>query len=238
MLSDIQNLLKIPRTPHQSGLLQMGCYTPEYLITGDMTTYSIIRGVAKRKAEVSKERQINTYAEVWHASYVMLEKAKKDPEGSYYQLMASLVFTAFTLEAFLNHIGQSIFKCWDDLEQLSPLRKLNLIAETLEIRKDEGKRPFQTISKLLRFRNDVAHGKTVHLKSTDQITVVDSEFDQHMRDSLQTPWQNYCNLENAERAREDVEEVCHIIHRASGLTGDILFSFGLQVSSATLLPED
>jgi len=175
---------------------------------------------------------------MWHASYVMLEKARKDPGGSYYQLMASLIFSSFTLEAFLNHVGQSVYKCWSELEQLSPPRKLNLIAEKLEIQKDDGKRPFQTISELFRFRNDVAHGKTIHLKSTDQITVVDSEFDQHMRELLQAPWQNYCNLDNAERAREDVEGVCRVVHKAAGIAGDILFSFGMQFGSATVLPED
>jgi hypothetical protein len=194
--------------------------------------------MAKRKAEVSKERQINTYAEMWHASYVMLDKAKKDPEGSYYQLMASLIFTAFTLEAFLNHIGQSIFKCWSDLERLSPSRKLNLIAEKLEIEKDDGKRPFRTVSKLFKFRNDVAHGKTVYLKSENQIRTVDYKFSQHMREFLQTPWENYCDLKNAEQAREDVEESCRIIHKTSGITDDILFSLGMQIGSATLLPED
>ena len=193
--------------------------------------------MAEHKAKVSKERHVNTYAEMWHASYVMLEKAKKDPEGSYYQLMASLIFTAFTLEAFLNHIGQSIFKCWNDLEKLSPSRKLNLIAERLEIEKDDGKRPFQTVSKLFKFRNDIAHGKTVYLKSANQITVVDHKFNQHVQEFLQTPWQNYCNLKNADRAREDVEEICRIIHKTSGIADDILFSFGLQVGSAILLPE-
>src|SRR4030042_2406745 len=103
------------------------------------------------KAKISKERQVNTYAEMWHASNVMLDKVKENPEGSFYQLMASLIFTAFTLEAYLNHIGQRIFKCWDDLEQLSPKKKLGLIAEKLKIERDDSKRPFQTIDKLLKF---------------------------------------------------------------------------------------
>ena len=194
--------------------------------------------MGKRKAKVSKERQVNTYSEMLHASYVILEKVKEAPAGSYYQLMASLIFTAFALEAFLNHIGQNIFKCWEDLERLSPSGKLNLIAEKLEIEKDDGKRPFQTVIELLRFRNEVAHGKTVYLKSEDQITVLDDKFDQHMQESLQTPWQQYCSLKNAERAREDVEEICRIIHKTSGIPGDILFSLGLQTGSATLLPSE
>jgi len=175
---------------------------------------------------------------MWHVSYVMLDKAKKNSEGSYYQLMASLIFTAFTLEAFLNHIGQSIFKCWNDLEQLSPLRKLNLITEKLGIKKDDSERPFQTVSELFKFRNNVAHGKTVSLKPKTKIVVMDDKFNQHLQESPQTPWQNYCTLKNTKRAREDVEEICGIIHKNSGISDDILFSFGMQGALATLLPED
>jgi len=127
--------------------------------------------MAKHKAKVSKKGQVNTYVEMWQASSVMLDKAKKNPEGSYYQLMASLIFTAFTLEAYLNHIGQRIFKCWNDLEQLSPSRKLNVIAEKLEVEKDDGKRPFQTVSKLFKFRNDIAPGKSVPVKHEKQSVV-------------------------------------------------------------------
>jgi hypothetical protein len=118
--------------------------------------------MAKHKAKVSKKGQVNTYVEMWQASSVMLDKAKKDPEGSYYQLMASLIFTAFTLEAYLNHIGQRIFKCWNDL---------NVIAEKLEVEKDDGKRPFQTVSKLFKFRNDIAPGKSVPVKHEKQSVV-------------------------------------------------------------------
>lgn len=190
--------------------------------------------MGKHKEKVFKERHVNTYSEMWIASYAMLKKAKEAPEGSYYQLMASLIFTAFTLEAFLNHIGQNIFKCWEDLDKLSPSGKLNLIAEKLEIEKDDGKRPFQTVIELFKFRNDVAHGKTVHLQFEGQIAIADDKFDQYMFESLQTPWQQYCNLKNAERAREDVEKICRIIHEASDITDDTLFSLGMQTGLATL----
>ncbi|MCJ7653693.1 MAG: hypothetical protein MUO97_00050 [Dehalococcoidia bacterium] len=192
------------------------------------------------KAKISKERQVNTYAEMWHASDVMLGKAKENPEGSFYQLMASLIFTAFTLEAYLNHIGQSIFKCWDDLEQLSPKRKLNLIAEKLKIERDDSKRPFQTVSKLFKFRNDIAHGKTVRLKSENQINVVDLDYTLNVRlgQHLETPWQKYCSLRNAERAREDVKIIIQKLHKAAGVTDHILFSFGQEVGMATLSLEE
>ena len=194
--------------------------------------------MAKQKARVSKERQVNTYAEMWHASNVMLLKANKDPEGSYYQLMASLIFTAFTLEAYLNHIGQRIFKCWKDLEWLSPSRKLNVIAEKLEVKKDDAKRPFHTVSKLFKFKNDIAHGKSIYLKSEDQIRVVDDTLREYMHELSKTPWEKYCNLRNAERAREDVESIIQTLHKTSNITDGTLFAFDISSSLATLLPKE
>jgi len=192
--------------------------------------------MAKHKAKVSKERQVNTYAYMWQASNVMLDKAKKDPEGSDFQLMASLIFTAFTLEAYLNHIGQRIFKCWNALEQLSPSRKLNVIAEKLEVEKDNGKRPFQTVSNLFKFRNDLAHGKSVSLQHQEKAVVVDNTFDDYMYERLETPWEEFCTMENAERARVDVESIIRKFHEASGISDDILFASGMWSGSATLLP--
>jgi hypothetical protein len=195
--------------------------------------------MAKRKAKVSGERQVNMYAEMRHASRVILEKAQQDPEGAFYQWMASLVFTAFMLEAFLNYVGQNVFKCWSDLERkLSPLGKLNLITEKLGVEKDNGKRPFQTVSALFEFRNAVAHGKTIRLEKT-QIIVVDLNGDshhQHLRKSLETSWEQYCTLENAERVLEDIESICRTIHKVSGMK-EPLFSFGVAGTLTTLLPD-
>lgn len=194
--------------------------------------------MGKRKARVSKERQVNTYAEMWRVSFELLRKAKEDRKGSYYQFMASLIFTAFTLEAYLNHIGQRIFACWNDLERLSPSKKLNVIAEKLGVAKDDSKRPFQTVSSLFKFRNDVAHGKSVQLKSEDQIRVIDDKFDDYMHDPLETRWQKYCTLKNAERAREDVEKIIKLLHEVSGITDDMLFNVGMWFGSSTLLPQE
>ena len=190
--------------------------------------------MAKQKVKLSRERQANTYVETWQASNVLLDKAKKDPEGSYYQLMASLIFTAFTLEAYLNHIGQRIFKCWNDLEQLSPSRKLNVIAEKLQVEKDDGKRPFQKVSELFKFRNDVAHGKSVPVKDEVETAVADETVDDFMRKRPETAWEKYCTLQNVERARVDVESIMERLHRASDTSGP-LFPPDTWSGSATSL---
>ena len=194
--------------------------------------------MAKHKAKVSKERQVNTYVYLWHASHVMLEKARSDQKGSIHDVMASLTFTAFTMEAYLNHVGSHIFKCWDDLERLSPLSKLNLIAEKLEIKNDEGTRPYQTVSEVFKFRNRLAHGKSMLLKSGNEIRFVDETFDRHMDESLKTEWESYCTQDNANRALVDIEAIIREFHERAGVRPDSAFSFGMHEASATLLPEE
>jgi len=193
-----------------------------------------------RRVKVSRQRQVKTYAELRHASHVMLEKAEKDKEGSFYQVMASLVFTAFMMEAYLNHIGPQIFKCWGDLERLSPLSKLDLIAEKLGAEKDDGKRPYQTLSELFRFRNTLAHGKSASLKSDNEVRLVDKQFDEYRyrHAFLETEWEKYCTLDNASQALEDTETIIKEIHGYIDKTGNFPFSFGMQSTLSTLLPEE
>ena len=191
----------------------------------------------KKKAKVSKSRQVNTYYELWRVSYWTMRQAEKTVEGSYFQIMASLIFTAFTLEAYLNHLGMQIFGCWDDLEMLSPRKKLNVIAEKLGIKKDDDKRPFQTVKKLFDFRNDVAHGKTILLETKDEIRIVDSKLDDYMHEPLEAEWERYCTLDNAKRAREDVESIMREFHKVSNTGDKDLFLPQLWESLATLIQE-
>ena len=168
----------------------------------------------------------------------MLEKAKKDQEGSFYHVMASLIFTAFMMEAYLNHVGPRIFKCWDNLERLSPLSKLNLIAEKLGVKKDEGRRPYQTVSRVLIFRNLLAHGKSVVLRANNEIRVVDERFDKYMYEPLKTDWETYCTQDNANRALVNSEAIITELNKLAGMDPDFTFRFGIHEVSAALLPEE
>jgi hypothetical protein len=191
----------------------------------------------KRKVKVQKTKQTNTYTILWRASSWTLELAKNEVEGSYYQIMASLIFTAFTLEAYLNHIGKKIFECWDDLERLSPAGKMNIIAEKLNIKSDNGKRPFQTVKKLLDFRNDVAHGKTITLSEEKFFQITDRNLDNYMQITFEPDWSQYCTLDNAEQARCDVKIIIEKFHRSADIQEDFLFHSGIEFSHATVLPE-
>jgi len=87
---------------------------------------------AKKQAmiEVHRMRAVITYYEFWMISANLLRTAKDFPETERATLMGSLVFTAFSFEAFLNHIGENIFTkvTWKAVERLSPSAKMEVIA--------------------------------------------------------------------------------------------------------------
>ena len=132
----------------------------------------------KRKVKIEKKRQVLTYADLWHTSRCLLEKGQEQEKGSFHQFMASLVFTTFSLEAYLNHVGPKIFRCWDVLERLTPQDKLNIIAEQIKLPIDYGRRPWGIVKELFGFRNYLAHGKTTTVAKTLEVPI--SKHDSHM----------------------------------------------------------
>ena len=192
---------------------------------------------AKRKVVVTKERNVTTYAEMWHTSYCLLVKGQEELKMSVHQFRASLIFTAFTFEAYLNHIGVKIFSCWEDLERLSPKEKLNVIAERLSVEIDYGKRPWQIMKNLFQFRNDIAHGKSIKIKS-EKILPLEEHSDDDFSDLFErTRWEKYCTEKNAVRARKDVEAIVKIMHKTAGFENDYPFVSGFQVGGATVINE-
>jgi len=184
------------------------------------------------KVTIKKEREVNTYADMWHTSHCLLDKGLKDQKGSYHQFMASLVFTAFTLEAYFNHIGPQIFNCWPDLERLGPKEKLNVIAECLDVKIEYGKRPWQIIKHLFGFRNDIAHGKSL-LIGVSKIVPHKKFSDKRLGEWVKTDWEKYCTKTNAQKAREDVEAIINELHKVGKFKPEYPFFTGVQLHTAT-----
>ena len=54
------------------------------------------------KATVTREREVNMFAELSHGHSVLLDNAKQKRDGYLYEAMSCLVIAAFKSEAFLN----------------------------------------------------------------------------------------------------------------------------------------
>jgi hypothetical protein len=187
------------------------------------------------KVRVKLERKVITYADFWHTSEVLLGRAKTEPGGSYYLLLGSLVFSAFSLEAFLNHIGENLFDSWSDLESLSPRGKLIVICERLGLKPKWNVQPWQTVPELVGFRNKIAHGKNALVRF--EKTMSRDEYEKLWKMFLFADWQEYASEKNAVRVREQLETLFRLIHNNAKLENDWLFHHGTQVGSGTLLEE-
>ncbi len=120
-----------------------------------------------------------------------LEKASGDacPDCT-----TSLLYSAFSLEAYLNYSGDRLFECWSEIEKgLSPVTKIKLICEQLNLELDFSRRPLQTVKRVFDLRNLVVHPKA-ELAEGDFASV----------DNLPQPvWEQLSTIELAQRAIED-----------------------------------
>ena len=161
---------------------------------------------------------IKTYAYLFSAARLSIEEAKTEKQDDvvFYKCMTSIIFLAFCIEAYLNHMGTEEIENWkDDFESLRPVAKLRLLmSKHDEI--DFSRRPFQSFSEIFDARNQLAHGKTVFA------------FEKYPKEPL-AKWGALCNVENVKKLFADTEKMIRIIHtKITNDTGVDPFSLGFK----------
>jgi hypothetical protein len=193
----------------------------------------------KNRLLVTKQRPVHSYAELWHASYCVLNVGLNNPAGCAWQFLSSTVLTAFTFEAYLNHIGPRVLNDWEEKEKLPLWSKFKHLRKALDVQFPQGKgaRPLKTIAELFSFRNTLAHGRSCELTSEEHISVIEFE-KQHsdlVESQLHTDWETRIRTSAfAQLVRDDVEIVIRALHAARNDDDDILFNSGIGSHSATL----
>jgi hypothetical protein len=170
----------------------------------------------------------------------MLQTGIENPDGASWQFLSSLLLTAFTFEAYMNHIGPSLFKVWQmHLDRLPPLGKFELLCENLAVSFPGGwgARPLQTVKKLFDFRNTMAHGRPEQLKTRPKVHTVES-YHSDLHEEPLTDWEQLIQTASfAQCAREDVSIVLAALHERRPDPKEGLFTFGLGLHSADLVQE-
>jgi hypothetical protein len=184
-----------------------------------------------KDATYKGQREVRTFADLNHAAWVMIKKSEENALGSRYTNMAALLFTAFTFEAYLNHLGHELIEFWDNIDSIKVMSKYECLCKHVGVTPDFSTRPHQTLSKLFQFRNSVAHGRTQILKVSKAV----SSRDDPWKHSPKTDWEEYCTDENAKRAKCDIEAIIVQLHKAAGL-GEHPFIHGATISSVSLKP--
>lgn len=173
--------------------------------------------------EFTAEREVRTYAYLFFAAKHSLDNAKNIKEGSFYQIMSSIVFSAFTLEAYINHVGEKKIEFWEEIEKITPMQKLKVLYSIHDINYDSSTRPIQTIKQLFKFRNFMAHGRTENIKGKGTLKKEKPDPGENLVD---TEWEKFCNEKEAERAIEDVREIVETLSERAGLGKAPLISLG------------
>ena len=79
--------------------------------------------IVTKDAIYTGTREVRTFVDLNHGADVLIQKTEEEPKGSYYTTMGALLLTAFTFEAYLNHLGQKRIKFWEEIESIKVLEK-------------------------------------------------------------------------------------------------------------------
>lgn len=176
------------------------------------------------KAQVRGKSKTITFVYMHIGAKHMLELAEESREGQLYTAMSALIYCAFTLEAYVNHLGAARHADWETMEKKKSAKdKLKGLAKDVGVKVDFGKSPFSTMRALFAFRDTIAHGRTTHEK-VDKF--IDAEGPYLPQIAGNTGWQTYATIENARQAIKDVETMVKALHKSSGFTGNPFASSG------------
>jgi len=175
--------------------------------------------MTKKSRPVQASTTTKTYVYCHIAAHNALEHAEGLPTGSFYFYMMAATFSAFTVEAFLNHLGERRVPSWAALERrLGPREKLVLLRKALHLSVDGTRRPFRTLNDMLRVRNALAHGRT--LETFSDIPVASAD------DWPEPDWKKLCRPASVCRMVEDADRMVQHLNAEAGVKRDPFFSPG------------
>jgi hypothetical protein len=173
-----------------------------------------------------------TFVYMYSGAKYMLGIAKESKDGQLYTCISALIFSAFMLEAYLNHLGRIKHPDWDKIERKYPkIKKFTRFAEEAGLTLSLNNRPYQSLVKLFTYRDSMAHGKTV----TEEIY---AEVESGLSISACIPrpeWQEFATVDTVEELLTDAIAIVRELHKASGYLDDPFGSggSGLYVMSQT-----
>ena len=149
-----------------------------------------------------------TYVWLTNCAENALERGKANPEGSAFMFMSANMFCALAIEAHLNHVGSTVIPGWEIFERnLSIEKKLELISLHKNFKIDASTAPFQFLTLIKKFRDEMAHGRTAEV--TGDFAV--------MHKWPRPKWLEQSCQEVSERWFHATEKMIELVHIKAGL---------------------
>lgn len=168
-----------------------------------------------KKYSMSGEGKVTTYNWMIKSAKLALESARASSEGQFFNSMSVLIYSAFAMEAFFNHLGSHLSENWESEERrISKWQKFRNFNCQLNLNRDLDSRPYLSVFEAFNFRDSLAHGRTEEIKKEEVVEISDDEVQFCM---ISSKWMESCTLEKAEEIFADIKIVITEMYKESGL---------------------
>ncbi len=171
---------------------------------------------------VNGSYESRSYAYLYEAARDALTRVDPNVPGSFYCWLTTMLMSAFSVEAYLNHIGAELFRLWDDETKkgTSTASKFRLICSVIRITRPEAADLLAKLNALMTFRNRVVHAGTEEgIHETVLKGGMPSSFPE-------VRWASNCTSGNAAQYLKYAETIIETINERSGRPGPALGYFG------------
>jgi len=184
------------------------------------------------RIHVSGKRTVPTYTTLRAVSWYAFELAKSDKKARVNHMFTSMAFDAFTIEAYLNHIGSLRIPFWKHLKRkLNHDEKLAVISTDLAFNPDKSRAPWQSFGQIFKLRSLLVHAETETLSFEAEVSP---------GTPIELPlasWEEFMKLGTAERFLNDAKAMITDLAFKAGLPPEEVFAKD-SIEAATSLLED
>ena len=169
-----------------------------------------------------------SFAYNYKASTFFLKNAESSEEGSYYNILSSILFSALTLEAYVNHQGSidiNNWKDWDKKKKPTIKQKLEKFSEFNNFKIDYNANPYSVIDILFEIRNIVSHGQTITIKK--KVRKAQNNSKAALKD-LETMLEKQCTIEKAKKFNKKTKKIIESLneHSKNEIKKSLLWNLG------------
>lgn len=164
--------------------------------------------MAKARFRIQEHKDIYIHNDLANAAFYFKERIAErlkndDREGVGIEMMACLTMIAFAVEARMNFLGYKLIEKWK--ERAPYMVKVEKVTKRLGDAPNFGERPYKTIESLKNFRDTLAHGKPLEIRTAVEVEATEEEL--RGRGYLGAPWEAAVTGELVEMGFEDMEVV-------------------------------
>jgi hypothetical protein len=152
-----------------------------------------------------QEREFFAHHMLLHVAKLELDTAKASDVGHFNHCLVAMAFSAFAIEALANAIGSRTIDEWSDFESSSPMAKVRLLAERLNVPFDSQKAPWSTLRYLTKFRNALAHAKPEQI--LEERVMLEAEYEARKFRAPPSKMEREITLGNAQRCFDAVQQL-------------------------------